>query len=68
MLPATNSVTSVKYVSLLVHLITFSQLHMFIEHKRNDARHGKIFDGKTYTVIWPEGSGTNQQIQNTDSK
>jgi len=68
MLPTTNSVRSVKYVSFLVHLIIFSQLHMFIEYKWNGARHGKISDGNIYTVIWPEGSGKNQQIQNTDSK
>jgi hypothetical protein len=41
---------------------------MFIEHKQNEARHGKKYDGNTYTVIWPEGSGKNQQIQNRDSK
>jgi len=57
MLPATNSVRSEKYLSFLNHLIIHSQIHMYIEHKRNDARHGIIFDGNTYTVIWPEGSG-----------
>jgi len=35
---------------------------MFIEHKHIEARHGKIYDGSTYTVIWPEVSGKNQQI------
>jgi hypothetical protein len=56
MLPATDWVRSVKYVSFLVHLIIFSQLHVFIEHKQNDVRHGKISDGNTYTVIGPEES------------
>jgi hypothetical protein len=53
---------------LLVQLITFSQLHVFKQHKQNEARHGEIYDGNTYTVIWPERSGKNQQIHNTDSK
>ena len=41
-----------KYVSFLVHLIIFSQLHMYREHKQNDARHGTISDGNTYTIVY----------------